>query len=112
MRVLESFAKGAERRCVLVVPVNVVQEPEQFLECCWIKSTVFLEAVLGASAKLIEVPTSFSDADDGHIEVSSLDHRLQRRENLLVREIASRAKENEGVRMGIRHELSPSGRSL
>ena len=58
---------------------------------------MFLQAVFGASAKLIEIPSSFGDPDHGNVEVPPLYHRLQRRENLFVRKIAGGAEENERV---------------
>ena len=50
-----------------------------------------------ALLQLLEVPAALGHADDRHIEVAALDHRLQRREDLLVRQIAGGAEEDQGV---------------
>ena len=60
------------------------------------------------ASKLIEVPTGLGHADDRHVEVAALHHRLQRREDLLVGQIAGGAEEDQGVGMGIVHEFSSS----
>src|SRR5262249_25958011 len=82
------------------------QQANQLLECSRIESAVFLQAVLRASAELIEVPSSFRDTDDRNVEVPSFEHGLQRRKDFFVGKIARGAKENERVRVGTGHELS------
>ena len=68
---------------------------------------MFLEAVVCPRPKLFEVPTSFGHTDNRHVEVAAFDHRLQRRENFLVGQIARGAEENQGVGMRIAHHKSP-----
>ena len=58
---------------------------------------MFFHTVIRASAKLIEGSSSFGHADHGDFEMSSFDHRLQRRKDLLVCEVAGGAEENECV---------------
>ncbi len=106
MCVLESLAKSCEGCRVLVVAVNVAQQADQLFESGGIDSAVFLQAVMRSRAKLIEIPSCLGYTNDGHIEMSSLHHRLQRREYLLVGQIAGGAKENERVRVGSHEYLS------
>ena len=61
------------------------------------EAAVLLEAVAGARAELLDAPTRLGDADHRHMQVAALEHCLQRREDLLVREIAGGAEEDEGV---------------
>src|SRR5262249_55993240 len=58
---------------------------------------VVLEAVLGPGLELLEVPARLGHADDRHVQVAALLHRLKRREDLLVREVSGRAVEHERV---------------
>jgi hypothetical protein len=60
---------------------------------------MFLQAVVRPRAKLINIPSGFGYADDGHIEMSSLYHRLQGREDLFVSKIACGPEEHERVRV-------------
>src|SRR5215471_20951995 len=62
-----------------------------------------LEAVACPGPKLIEAPTSLGHADDRHVEVAAFRHRLQRREDFLVGQIARGAKKDQGVRLGCVH---------
>src|SRR6266478_7625294 len=97
MCVLELFAKSRERRRVLVVTVNVAQKAGQLFESRRIDSAVFLQAVVRPRAKLIQIPSGFGYADHGYVEMAPLHHRLQRRENLLVGQVAGRAEDNQSV---------------
>jgi hypothetical protein len=96
-RVFELLAKRGEGCRILVVTVDIAQQAAQLFESGGIHPTMFLQAVFRASAKLIEIPSSFGYADDGYIEMSSLHHCLQGGENLLVSEIAGGAEENKRV---------------
>jgi hypothetical protein len=53
---------------------------------------VLLDTVTRSSLQLIEPPTGFRYPDDRHVKVAALHHRLQRREDLLVSEIARAPK--------------------
>ena len=53
--------------------------------------------------ELVEVPAGLGHADDRHVEVAALHHRLQRREDLLVGQIAGGAEEDQGIGMGVAH---------
>src|ERR671915_732403 len=64
---------------------------------------MLLKAVLRSRPELIDTPARSGDADDRHVEASTLHHRLQCREDFLVGEIARCAKENQRVRVGIIH---------
>ena len=102
LRAVEFFAERLKCRGVIVVAVHVTQQPAQLVEGRGIDAAVFLQAVVRAGLKLFEVPTGFGHADDRHVEVAALHHRLQRREDLLVGQIAGGAEKDQGVGMGIR----------
>jgi hypothetical protein len=93
----ELFADSLERRLVRVVAVDVAQQTAQLAERRGIEASVLLEAVLGTGVELLELPAGLRHADDRHVEVAALHHRLQRWEDFLVRQIAGRAEEYEGV---------------
>src|SRR5262245_55039137 len=57
-----------------------------------------LEAVAGARAELLDGPLRSGDADHGDVQGAATDQRLQRRKDLLVREIAGGPEDDEGVR--------------
>jgi hypothetical protein len=66
---------------------------------------VLRHAVARASAQLIEGPPLLRHPDHGYVEVTAACHRLQRGEDLLVREVPGRAEEDEGVGTRGRHRL-------
>src|SRR5438445_12179998 len=105
MRVLEFFAKRRERRRILVITINVAQQAGQLFESRGIDSAVFLQAVVRPRAKLIKIPSGFGYTDHRYIKMSALHHRLQRRENLLVGQVAGCTEEDQSVGMRIAHTL-------
>ena len=92
-----------EGRRILVVPVDVAQQAAQLGERVAVEAAVLLDAVLRPRAQLVERPAGLGHADDRHIEVAALGHRLQRREDLLVRQIAGRSEEHERVGVCVAH---------
>ena len=90
-------AQGGKRRGVAIVAVDVMQQAHELRECRRVEAAVLFQAVAGAGAKLLEVPSRLRNTYDRNVEVAALDHRLQRRKDLLVGEIAGRAEENERV---------------
>ena len=57
----------------------------------------------GALDELVERPAGLGDADDRHLEPAAPRQRLQRREDLLVREVAGGAEKDQriGVLIGL-----------
>ena len=66
---------------------------------------MLLQALAAPGPELIEGPAGLGHADHRHVEVAALDHRLQRREDLLVGEIARGAEEDAGVGVTSHHGL-------
>src|SRR6185369_15755651 len=64
-----------------------------------------LDAVASTRAKLLERPARACHRDDGHVEMAAARHRVQRGEDLLVREVARGAEEDE--RVGTRRGHAP-----
>src|SRR5258708_27286408 len=54
--------------------------------------------------QLVNAPGSACNPNHRDVEVTVLDHRLQGREYLLIREIAGDAKDDECIRMAVRHD--------
>jgi hypothetical protein len=50
---------------------------------------------------LIARPSGLAHADNGHVETAAASHRLQRRKDLAIRQIARRAEKHERVRSGL-----------
>src|SRR4051794_27133173 len=70
---------------------------------------MFFKAVVRARLKLIEVPARLGDPNNGNVEIATLHHRLQSREDLFIGEIARGAKENKRVRLCTLHMLLLNG---
>src|SRR5262249_47481820 len=104
----ERLADGLERRRILIVAVDVAQQVAELVERRAVDPAVLVEAVLGAGAELLEVPTRLGDADDRRVEVAALHHRLQRGKDFLFGEAARGAKEDEGIRMKVPHPPPPT----
>ena len=64
---------------------------------------MLFETVLRPGLELIEIPARLGHADDRHVEVAAFHHRLQRREDLLVRQVAGGAEKHQRVGMGSSH---------
>jgi hypothetical protein len=58
---------------------------------------MFFHAIARPRLELVEVPTGFGQTDDRHVQVLPLDHRLQRRENLLVSQISGGAEKYQCI---------------
>src|SRR5262249_35538814 len=96
-----------ERGRGLVVAVDVPKQPAKPVERRRVESSVLLEAVLGTGLEPFEVPAGLGHADHRDVEVATLDHRLQGREDLLVREVSGCAEEDERVGMNAAHHTPP-----
>src|SRR5882724_469378 len=104
LRALQFVAERGEGSWVLIVAVDVAEQVHQFVKGGGLEPTVLFQTVFGSGTKLVQIPSGFGDADDGYIQMAALHHRLQGRENFLVGQVARGPEENEGVRVGIRHE--------
>src|SRR5262245_45018571 len=105
LRRAKLLTEGLKRCRVLIVAVNIAQQTTQFFESGGLQPAMFLKAVMRPRPELVEIPTSFGHADDRHIQVSTLDHRLQCRENLFVGQIPSRTEKDQSIRMGNIHSF-------
>ena len=104
LRVAQLLAQLLKRGRIFVVAIDIPQKPRQLFPSTGIDAAaVFFEAVFRARFQLVQIPARFRDADHRHIEVTAFDHRLQRRENLLVGEVAGGAKENQSVGLHCSH---------
>src|SRR5208337_1107357 len=86
-----------------VVSIHVTEQAGKFLKSSCIHSAVILEAIVGPCLQLLQVPASLGDADDRYVEMTALDHRLQRGKYLLVREVPGCTEENKRIGMRIFH---------
>ena len=94
----ELLAQGLKRCRVGIIATDIAQQSRKLAKGSGIDtSAVLLEALAGASLQLIKIPTGPGHTDDRHIEVPTLQHRLQRRENLLVGEVAGGAEEDKRI---------------
>src|SRR5262249_45299476 len=93
----EFFAERIESGAVPVITRDVFQQTAQFRKRSGIKPAVLLHTVFGSSAQLVEAPSTLGHTNHWNVEMAALDHRLQSRKDLLVREIARRTKENQSV---------------
>ena len=61
---------------------------------------------LRTRAKLFDRPVPPRDADDRDVQMAAASHRVQRGKDLLVGEIARCPKQDQRVRLRLRHESS------
>src|SRR5262249_5618723 len=71
-------------------------------------AAVLLDAGARPLLQALERPAAARDPDDRHVEVTATRHRVQRREDLLVGEVAGGAEEDERVRAWCLHVRGPS----
>ena len=86
-----------------IVTVNVLKPRRELRESARIDAAVLVQAVARTRQELIEGPVRPGNADDWQVEVTAANHRLQRREDLLVRQISRSTEEHQGVGMRCRH---------
>ena len=91
---------------IVVVPVDIPQEPQQLIKLCGVGAAVLFDAVLGSSLELFDRPACLGDADDRHVDAFVADEAQKRREDLLESEIAGSAEEHQGVGLGGLHLIS------
>ena len=96
VREAEFVAQRHVRGGVAVVATHVAQQRRQFGKRLRVEPAVLDHAVTRARAKLLDVAAA-RHADHGHVEMPVLDHLLQRRKDLLVRQVARGAEKDEGV---------------
>ncbi len=83
---------------VLVIAVDIAQQLDELLPRPLVDTAAVLgQAGASARSQAIEIPVCLGDADDRYGEMSAADHRLERREDLLVGEVSGRTEEHEGV---------------
>ncbi len=92
-------AERLKDRRVVVVAIHVAQQAAQFFKRRRIKPAVFLQAVFGPRLELVQIPARLGHADDRHVERAAFHHRLQRREDLLVSQVAGGPEEHQSVGM-------------
>ena len=90
----------------LVVAVDVAQQPHSLSNAAGSSPPCFSRLSLARAPGAVEIPAGLGHADHRHVEVAALDHRLQRREDLLVGQVAGGAEEDQGVGMGVAHRAS------
>ena len=66
---------------------------------------MFLDAVARTGLEVVEVPIGLGHANNRHVKPPKFNHRLQRREDFLVREIARGAEKYQSIGMGKSHGL-------
>jgi hypothetical protein len=108
LRRAELTAERLERRRIVVVAVDIFHEADELVERRGVEAAVLLEAVLHAGAELLVVPARLGDADDRNVEMGALQHRLQRREDLLVGQVPGGSEEDQGVGARGVHRYLPS----
>src|SRR6185295_17413964 len=91
-----------ERVRIAVVAVDVLEPGGEGAERGGIEPAVFGDAALRALEELIARESGLGDADDRDVERTPPGHRLERRKDLLIGEVAGRAEEDQGVRLGSR----------
>jgi hypothetical protein len=92
----------------VVVAAHVVQERGEPVKDGVVVAPVLFEALAGAVAQRVVAPVAAREAEDGHVEVFVAYQAVEGREDLLVREIARGAEEDDDVRARPGHQLFSS----
>ena len=116
LRLAQRLAQLGEGLRVGVVAVDVLQPCRKLVEHRLVELLAVLlgrlpHAVERALAQLLHRPAGQRHADHRHLQVAVARHRQQRREDLLVGQVAGGAEENQCIRAGCRHRGSVSGES-
>ncbi len=99
----ELAAQRRERRRIAVVAVDVAQPGAQPGEGVAVQPAVFLDAVLRPRPQLVERPARLGHADDRHVQLPAPGHRLERRKDLLERQIAGGSEEHQRIGSNLAH---------
>ena len=102
----ERLLQLVESLRIVVIPIDIAQEPQQLIKLCAVRAPVLLDAVLGSVPQLFDRPAGLGDANDGDIDAFVADKAQKRGEDLLERKIAGRAKEHQSVGLGGLHLIS------
>ncbi len=100
---LFQFCEGLR---IVVVAIDIPQEPQQLIEFCGVSAPVLFDAVLGPALELFDCPAGLGDADDRHVDAFVAHKTKESREDLLEGEIAGSAEEYQGVGLGGLHLIS------
>ena len=99
----EFLAKGLECLGIIVVAIDITHEAAERFERLGIETAMRLRDYPWRGLSDLRRPASLGDADHRNLQGSALDHRLERRKNLLVRKIAGRAEEDQSIRLRRTH---------
>src|ERR1017187_9008540 len=97
LRLAERLEQLIEGRGVLIIAVDILQHLHQFRKSCLIHTAMLRDTVVRSRAELVQIPSRLGYAQHGHIQISAFHHRLQRRENLLVSQVAGGSEEDQRV---------------
>src|SRR5207249_4799676 len=106
----ELLAERRERGRVAVLAADVAEAVAELREGRLVDPAVPLHTLARPRPELLERPIRPGDADHRDVEPAASRHRMQRREDLLVDEVAAGAEEGERVRMGGAHVPCPFSR--
>ena len=99
------------RECarVVIIPTHVLEQGQKMAEGpLVIDPARSLDAVGNAFVQLRQTPLGEGDADDRDLEITSLHHGIERREDHLVGEIARHTEEHQRVGTGGGHQAPTS----
>jgi hypothetical protein len=99
LRVGERLTQTLVRGLIVVIAVDVLKTRSKLSEGIGLESAVLLDTVASPVLQLIQVPAGLRNSDDRHIQVATLDHCLQRRKDLLVRQISTGPEKNKRIRL-------------
>src|ERR1051326_4243006 len=97
LRVGERLTQTLVCGFIVVIAIDVLKPRNQFSQSLDLESAVLPDTVASPVFQLIQGPARLCDSDDRHIHVAMLDHCLQRREDLLVRQISGSPEENKCI---------------
>jgi len=90
-------AQARESRFVVVVAEDIRQPRDEAVIRCRIDAAVIGEAVADPVAQPAEAPFLTCNRDDRDLQLVAFGHRLQRRKDLLIRQVAGGPEQHERV---------------
>jgi hypothetical protein len=102
-RIPQRRSHRRECRGLLIIAGDIRESRAEVRKCRWVQRAVCSDAVSRALAQALQRPIRSGHAEDRNVQSAATTHGVQGREDLLVRQIAGGAEQDQGVRWVLSH---------